>query len=187
MAHIDNYSDKGATIMNAEIKDMTEWQIADLEAQIKAWRKEKEHKPLAWKPKKGDKYYIMQNFGSPHCQTWAKDSLDKSAYAIGNVFPNRELAEAEIKRRQVKRQIEELIDRYDSEHGGSFIVGEYNCYFMYYVDGEEDHIVIGDTRYSKVNNLPCFSSNEVAERILEEIGEDNIKLLFTEYPIGRSE
>ena len=102
--------------------------------------------------------------------------------ANGDCFETEELAEAELKRRQVVRQIEELVDKYDPERGGAFVLQGDNYTFVYDAEGGK---VLLDWWGSIVYNpmIPTFSSHAIAERILEEVGEDNIKLLFMKYPI----
>ena len=172
--------------MNTEIKNMTEEQITDLKAQIADWEKAKERKPLVWKPKRGDKYVAIDSFGDINFPKWDDDSMDKKAFAMGNCFKTKELAEAELKRRQVVRQIEELVDKYDPERGGAFGPGADNYTFKYDVVGDSIDVAWG-SRFLPNPIIPTCSSKEIAYRILEEVGEDNIKLLFMKYPIVKGE
>ena len=171
--------------MNAEIKNMTDAQLDDLEAQIAELRKAKERKPLAWKPQCGGSYNVVGDYFGINHPRWTGDFMDNGAYTQGNCFPTKELAEAELERRKVVREIEELVDKYDSERGGAFIVGEENYTFHYGVEEDKVHT----TWDVVVRNplIPYFSSKKVAQRILDEIGEDRVNLLWGKYPIIRGD
>ena len=174
--------------MNAEIKlkDMTDEQIADLEAQIAELRKAKERKPLAWKPEIMETYFLIGGYGDKLCDCLNYPPADSGVYTQGNMFPTEELRDAELERRKIIREIEELVDKYDSERGGAFVVGDANFTFMY--DATTNKVGF-DLWWTDIHNpiIPSFSSQEIAQRILDEIGEDRVKLLFTKYPIVRGE
>lgn len=173
--------------MDTNIKDLTPEQIADLEAQIAEYRKAKERTPLAWKPKCGEEYYVVSAFdGIGELSMWKDLVFESYAYEQGNCFQTKELAEAELERRRVIREIEELVDKYDPERGGAFVVGRGN--YKFYYDPKKDNICIDARVYMVTYSLiPHFSSKEVAQRILDEVGEDRVKLLFTKYPIVRGD
>ena len=169
--------------MNAEIKNMTEEQITDLKAQIADWEKAKERKPLVFRPATRQTYFAIADEGhGVERYSNFNPVMTNNMIANGDCFETQELAEAELKRRQVVRQVEELADKYDPERGGAFVVGGNNYTYRY--DVKEDTVKLC-WWCSSISNpmLPNFSSRAIAGRILEEVGEDNIKLLFMKYPI----
>lgn len=169
-----------------KLKDMTEEQLVDLEAQIAELRKAKERKLLVWKPKHNEEYFGIDQEGNARCWNNQVQKMTDKDCSVGNCFPTKELAEAELERRKVIREIEELVDKYDIERGGAFVVGAYSYVFGY--NARCDCVYIARLSSLIVNPLlPCFSSEEIAKRILKEVGKERVKLLFTKYPIIRGD
>ena len=171
--------------MDINIKDLMPEQIADLEEQIAELRKAKKSNRLAWKPENGEEYYVVSTFDGIGRFMWQDLVFESCEYEHGNMFPTEQLAEAELERRKVIREIEELVDKYDSEREGAFVDGCSNYTFYYNV--REDSIYTAWDAAVQNPLIPYFSSREVAEHILKEVGEDRVKLLFTKYPIVRGD
>ena len=172
--------------MNIDIKNMTQDQIDDLKVQIEAFEVKKMPQKLAWKPKHTEDYFGIDYRGGSRT---FRNNYQPYIYSMANVdncFQTPELRDAELERRQILHRIHEWIDENDAERGGRFIVGGYNYVIEYYVDS--DTLSLDYYRNLITNPLiPCFSSAEKRAQCIEDIGEDNIKLLFKRYEIVRGE
>lgn len=172
--------------MNINIENMNDGQINRIEALIADIRKENARKPLAWKPEEGEVYEALGIGGSIYIGNYYEDRQEcRMDYKTANCFHSGS-SHFEMFRREIIREIEELVDKYDSERGGAFVVGVQNYWFGY--NASDDSIVMMSNFSAYYNgNLPVFSSEEIAQRILDEVGEDRVKLLFTKYPIVRGD
>lgn len=107
-------------------------------------------------------YYVLNNDGS--IENGIFDSLsDESARIVNSAFLTREEAEFELER----RKIEAIMRKYSS----SFVEGEGN-YCIYY-DYDYNDIEVG-THYKTNYRIPYFESGKVAQKVIDEIGEDRL-------------
>lgn len=160
------------------IKDMTIEQLKDVKKQAQEAIERMERKPLAWKPKVGEKYWYPVADGTKSGPRWADDLFDNRLYNQGNCM-SEDLATYTIKTRSILHQIHEWIDENDAERGGRFIVGEDDNWFIVY-ESSCDKLRIDFMSYFVFSQLPFFSSAEKAQACIDEIGDD-IKCLFTQY------
>lgn len=117
-----------------------------------------------WDLKKegGEDYYRLYSDGDIERVVFYTD-YDEQARDIGNVFLTREEAEFEVER----RKIEVVMRRYSRpfENGG-------NNYILYLYN----RISIRRGFNSTYNHgVPCFESEEIAQKVIDEIGEDRLK------------
>lgn len=81
-------------------------------------------------------------------------------------------------------EIEDQVAKYDYKRGGAFTPNEC-CTFAYDTYINKVYVTFpSDTMYCPL--LPYFSSEKIANRILYEVGENNIKMLFKRFPVIRS-
>ena len=153
--------------MNNDIRKLVDdnWdEIKELIAQ-KA-EAEAEQKPKSiWDldMKDGERYYYLSSNGVIG-QGIFNTCYDKGIRALGNTFLTREEAEFELER----RKIEAIMRKYSSP----FKYGDENWYIAYYHD-EKDFSV---TAYLAVDyGIPYFESAEIAEKVIDEIGQDRLK------------
>lgn len=92
------------------------------------------------------------------------DSIyDENARDIGNAFLTKEEAEFEVER----RKIETILRKYSKpfENGGdNYFLYLYNC-----------TSIRGSFNSTFNYSLPCFASEEIALKVIEEIGEGRLK------------
>ena len=170
--------------MGLNIKDMTAEQIADAKTQIEAWEARKQVKKLAWKPEVGQEYHFPRLDGSMCVDEWIDSQWDNRCYEQGNVTTN-ELAAYTIEVRAIIHKIHEWIDENDAERGGRFIVGERNYQIKY--DALNGHVFTSRNAFLITSILPAFSSYDKSLQCIDDVGEDNIKLLFKRYDIVSGE
>lgn len=111
----------------------------------------------------GEKYYRLDGEGDVDIEDF-NTKYDEQARDIGNAFLTREEAEFEVKR----RKIEAIIRKYSRP----FKYEERNYYIEYQYD--RDILVIGVYHYINMGS-PYFESEEIARKVIEEIGEDRLK------------
>lgn len=108
----------------------------------------------------GEYYYVDSNGGVG--LSYFDSIYDEQTREIRNAFLTREEAEFELER----RKIETIMRKYSRpfENGG-------DNYFLYLYDC----ISIRGSFHSTFNyGFPCFESEEVARKVVKEIGEDKL-------------
>lgn len=118
-----------------------------------------------WDLKKGDeeKYYRLYSNGVIVLTDFSS-SIDRLFRYMGNAFLTIE--EAEFTRE--RRKIEAIMRKYSKP----FKYGESDYCIEYYHNNNTLNIC----RYSAINyGIPYFKTIEIAEKVIEEIGEDRLK------------
>lgn len=110
-----------------------------------------------------EQYYLLTSNGVvveyPFCNKSDKDARD-----MGSAFLTEEEAEFEAER----RKIETIMRKYSRP----FTICKRN-YYIYY-DYGMDKVII-DIYYSVSDGIPYFESEEIAQKVIDEIGEDRLK------------
>lgn len=108
-------------------------------------------------------YYLLASNGViveyPYCNKSDEDARD-----MGNAFLTEDEAEFERER----RKIEAVMRRYSRP----FAIYKRN-YYIYY-DYGMDKVII-DKYYSVSDGIPYFESEEITQKVIDEIGEDKLK------------
>ena len=110
----------------------------------------------------GEYYYVDSNGGVG--LSYFDSVYDEQTREIRNAFLTREEAEFELER----RKIEAIMKKYSRP----FEKGKRN-YYIYY-DYARDKILI-DIYYSVSDGIPYFESEKIAQKAIDEIGEDRLK------------
>lgn len=134
----------------------------------------KEKQRIAWKPKKGDEYFTISDFGIAQSNQWYDDVADNEAYDIGNVYETSKDAEFAIEKKKVKEELE----RYAFEHNDSNYEEWDGCIIWHYfiqLFVEHKELEIGNTCTRKVESVTYFTSEEIAKDAIKAVGEDRIK------------
>ena len=129
------------------------------------------------RPSKGDVYYRMYGNGDIDICRWNDDKVDNDYWDLGFGFFTKE--EAEFKREKIK--IEEELKRFAKKHNNREIDWtdfEQTKYCIVW-----DHCSKKFLKYfyatEKMNNV-YFTSAELCEKAIKEIGEDRIKKYYFE-------
>ena len=118
-----------------------------------------------WDLKKegGEDYYRLYSDGDIERVVFYTD-YDEQARDIGNVFLTREEAEFEVER----RKIEVVMRRYSRP----FKIGVYNHVIKY---NQSTNTVFASADWSTNTGTVYFESEEIAKKVIDEIGEDRLK------------
>ena len=150
--------------MNNDIRKLIDdnWEVIK---KLIAQKAEAEQKPKTiWDLKKedGERYYYITLYGGV-CDGIFNTGYDEDARDGGNAFLTREEAEFELER----RTIEAILRKYSRP----FKNGMNNyCIFFYACES----IRVG-TLWAFNSGIPCFETKEIAQKIIDEIGEDRLK------------
>lgn len=108
-------------------------------------------------------YYVLNNDGS--IENGVFNSLsDENARIVNSAFLTREEAKFELER----RKIEAIMRKYSRP----FTMGKKNWTIVYYYT--QDKVMLGS--YTDwVFRTPYFESEEIAEKVIDEIGENRLK------------
>lgn len=153
--------------MNIEkyINEKVEEFRKDLVLNIKNKVKEVERPKTIWdlKIEDGETYYNIRPDGYIGTQHF-NSIYDCATRDMGNALLTKEEAEFEVER----RKIETIIRKYSSP----FVDGK-TRYFPIY--NHESEAIEFDYHCRLDCAIPCFESKEVAQKVIDEIGEDRLK------------
>lgn len=138
-------------------EDIQEFIIEKVEAEQKSksiWDLKKED---------GEQYYVLRTTGDINIDYFSS-RLDEYIREAGNVFLTREEAEFE----QERRKIETTMKKYSKP----FKNGESNYMVVYDTD---DNIAFTQVSQFYSLGVPCFESEEIIQKVIDEIGEDRLK------------
>ena len=110
-----------------------------------------------------EKYYCIDSDGAI-VQHMFNESFDEVNRSRGNAFLTREEAEFELERRKVEAIMRKYSRPFDED--------EINYYIEY--SYPRKHINI-DAFYEYDCGIPYFESEEIAQKVIDEIGEDKLK------------
>lgn len=126
----------------------------------------------------GDNHYCIQSSGDVFLDSWKDIEADNSFFSQGNIFPTREAAELEAKRRNLLTRFRAFRDECNGDWKPDFSDDE-EKYYLYYSILEEcidvGWIVLG----CSFNIFGYFKNQEDAERAIELFG-DEIEELFVD-------
>ena len=125
-----------------------------------------------WRPEFDEEFYFISDKGTISDDTWYDTDADKSKFALNNVFKTIEEAEFEFEKQLVEAELricalenndevdwnDEGSDKYYIEYNYKTDTMEYDCYSSYQAQGAIH-----------------FTSEEIIERAIDQIGEDRIK------------
>lgn len=110
----------------------------------------------------GEKYYRLDGEGDVDIEDF-NTKYDEQARDIGNAFLTREEADFELER----RKIEAIMRKYSRP----FEDGKTNYFLVCNRDGKTTEI---DYYWSIDCGVPYFESEEIAQKVIDEIGEDRL-------------
>ena len=125
----------------------------------------------------GDEYYYVYGDGCVHCESWENLSMEISRWHSGNIFPTKEAAELEAKRRNLLTRFRAFRDECNNGWKPDWKNAYENKLFICKVDSELEVYV------SSIGNsfamFGYFKNEQDAERAIDLFG-DEIKELFVE-------
>ena len=151
--------------MNNDIRKLVDDNWEDIKELI-VKKVEAEQKPKSiWdlNIEDGEEYYVLWSDGSTGCHIFNSQD-DEVLREMGNVFLTREEAEFEKER----RKIEAILRKYSRP----FEDGKTNYFLVCNRDGKTTGI---DYYWSIDCGVPYFESEEIAQKVIDEIGEYKLK------------
>ena len=130
-----------------------------------------------WKPKAGEAYYtIRPDYGGIFWVQWNGDEFDEFRWTIGLVFKTKEEAEFALEKMKVKVELERYMQEYNDPELKEW--NSKNDHYYIRFDYYWSTISVDFVRGDKYNDI-SFTSKEIAENAIAEIGEKRIiKYLF---------
>lgn len=150
--------------------------ISELEKQLTALKTEIEKENKRWRSKDGDIYWFVGSNGGPNWSYEINRDSDSFRYDTHNYFQTEEEARRYASVLETERQLKKFAD----EHNGDIDWSNANqekwnlCY--YYSRYEVSPIRCCRVKEARVI---YFSSEEIAEQAINEIGEEKIKEYLT--------
>lgn len=134
-------------------------------------------KNKVWKPEENETYYYSYSYGNIDEDTWDSTNEDRNRYALGNCFKTKEEAEFALERQKVIMELK----RFALEHNEKEIdwsnIEQRKCFLSYQHD---KNIIFIDFYYSvQIYNI-YFTSEEIAQAAIKEIGEERLKKYYFE-------
>lgn len=148
-------------------------ELSKVLADIKVPEKEEDTWGMKCPYEYGDNHYCIQSSGDVFSDTWRCIEADNSFFSQGNIFPTREAAELEAKRRNLLTRFRAFRD--ECNRGLSVQDEKWE---IDYKDKELKSLWIPNS----INGFPTFGyfkNREDAERAIELFG-DGIKELFVD-------
>jgi len=145
-----------------------ETEIANLRAEL-----EKPDTPGPWVPEKGEKFWLIYNFGAVNGQyQWDNDAFDRGKLSIGNIFRTREDAEFMLERLKVLAELRRLAKGFVPDWGNK----HQNKWLLVCWDGS---IVRADFTATCSYGAPVyFQSREDAQAAIEAVGAERLKKYY---------
>lgn len=125
-----------------------------------------------------DKHYCLQSNGDVFLDCWHGIEADDEYFSQGNIFPTKEAAELEAKRRNLLTRFRAFRDECNDGWKPDWRKNEAKYYF--YISSTNGEIGINDIYFYETFSLFGYFKNEQdAERAIELFG-DEIKELFVD-------
>ena len=126
----------------------------------------------------GDKHYCIQSSGDVFLDSWHDIEADNSFFSQGNIFPTKQAAELEAKRRNLLTRFRAFRDECNGDWQINWNKNETKYYL--YKSNMTDDILCNDIYFYETFSLfGYFKNEEDAERAIELFG-DEIKALFVD-------
>lgn len=156
--------------MNIEIVNIDNLTKAEQDT-FKRLLKKATYKSGVFKPKENQNYYFITGDGLVECQDWCDDCYDDTNYELGNCFETEEQAEFALEKQKIYTELK----RYALEHNECAI--DWNdidkCKWCITKDCGKLNVHCF-CRIHFLNQI-YFTSEEIAQNAIKEIGEYRIK------------
>lgn len=148
-------------IVDERLAEMRRQMIEELQGQVESEDKSK----TIWDLKIEDeeRYYRLFGDGDIDRLIFNADN-DERAREVGNAFLTKEEAEFEAERRRIEAIMRKYSKPFENEEENHYI-----CYDYVYGSVEIR------TNYTITDRNPYFESEEIAQKVIDEIGEDRLK------------
>lgn len=154
---------------------------ADMEAKLKEMKAEIERMEKGWEMKYQykltDEYWFILSDGDIKPDKWINCEMDKERLIAGNVFPTKEAAELESKRRKLLTRFRAFRDECNNGWKPDWSDSFKSKHYLEIIDSK---VVLDSVNYAnRIATFGYFKNEEDAERAIELFG-DEIEELFVE-------
>jgi hypothetical protein len=122
-----------------------------------------------WDLKVGDKHWCILSYGMEEC-SWINGEADLKRRELNNVFLTKEEAEFEVER----RKCEAIMLKYGTRDMMSLGDVDTRKWFIRYKH-HENRLYFDYFNHSDSQGAIWFTSKEIAQQCIDEIGEDRLK------------
>ena len=125
----------------------------------------------------GDKHYCIQSSGDVFLDSWHDIEADNSFFSQGNIFPTKQAAELEAKRRNLLTRFRAFRDECNGDWKADWSDSFTSKHLLSIIDSK---LVVDSYWYAnKFNTFGYFKNEEDAKRAIELFGNE-IKELFVD-------
>lgn len=133
----------------------------------------KELENKKWKPKDGERYYVIDITGVVSDRFNNFITVTDSAFAIGNCFKTEEEAEFEVERLKVLEELKEFSYEFSDEEWKNANIDKYYIYYNYY-----DSFIEIEVDYCWKHDVIYFKTQEDVQKAIDKIGEERLKKYY---------
>ena len=156
-------------------------QTADMEAKLNEMKAEIERMENWWEMKYQykltDEYWFILSDGDIKPDKWINCEMDKERLIAGNVFPTKEAAELESKRRKLLTRFRAFRDECNNGWKPDWSDSFKSKHYIEIIDSK---VVLDSVNYAnRIATFGYFKNEKDAERAIELFG-DEIKALFVD-------
>ena len=152
-------------------------ELSKVLADIKAPKKEEDTWEMKCPYKIGDEYWCLYSYGGIYTSFWSGTWEDKDRFNSGNIFPNKETAELEAKRRELLTRFRTFRDECNGDWKADWNDINQEKYLIRCE--ETDLHVVAYWTLNGFNLFGCFKDDKDAQRAIKLFG-DELKELFVE-------
>lgn len=127
----------------------------------------------------GDEYFALNHRGSIIETTWNNHCVDEERFELGNVFPTREAAELESKRRNLLTRFRAFRDECNGDWKANWNDVTHRKYYVFYSETKNDVCVTYIVFDKRFHTFGYFKNGDDAYKAIELFG-DEIKALFVD-------
>lgn len=165
---------------NIKFNNFTQETIANTLAED--WEVVEEPKSKDWKPKKGDKYYYINDAGFIFNYDCREDISDEARLNIGNCFKTEEEAKHMVEKLKVIHELQKFAYENNEKEIDWNNKTQYKYYLVYATEDEEFYVDYAVYCKRELLNI-YFTSSDIARKAIKTIGENRIKKYYFDIDI----
>ncbi|EKX89310.1 Uncharacterised protein [Peptostreptococcus anaerobius] len=151
-----------------KIDDISSKAKQDIEEAIKAYEEELNSQDGGhWIPAEEERYWWIDTEGYVDWTEWHGCTDDEGRLSIGNVFKTEKEAEFEVERLKILAIMKKYSRPFKKEDENWVISFD-----------ETENFITYDIWWDINFSVPIFESREIAQKVVEEIGEDRLKKYY---------
>ena len=138
------------------------------------------HKPenKRWRAENGNTYWTLHNEGSLEFIKERNDTIDDKTHKLGNYFKTKEEAELYRKKLVITQKVKDIAIRLGEPTEDDWKDPDVEKFYFAFDCQFGDFALHLTRQYKTFGNIYCLDT-DFLEVCLEEIGEEDLKLIFT--------